>query len=230
MALAIIAAGALVGHGLAFFRIADRTVAVKGVAERDVVADVGLWPLTFTAAHDELGTAQSKVESDRRATERFLARYGIDSTAISLFSLNVTDTRANMYGGQIPPNRYVVKLSLIVRTNEVNKLREASQRIDELVRQGVVLSAGQEYGASGPTYLFTRLNDLKPAMLGEANVNAREAAQQFAKESKSKVGGIRRASQGVFEILARDRAPGIAEQNQIEKTLRVVSTVEYMLN
>jgi hypothetical protein len=230
LALAIVAAGALIGHGLAYFRIADRTVTVKGVAERDVKADVGLWPLSFTAASDDLVAAQTKVESDRRQTTRFLSQFGIDSTAISLQALNVTDTRANLYGGQVPPNRYVVKMSLIVRTRDVNSLRQASQRIDELVRQGVVLAAGQEYGASGPTYLFTKLNDLKPAMLGEANVSARQAAEQFAKESRAKVGGIRRASQGVFEILARDRAPGISEESQIEKTLRVVSTVEYMLN
>jgi hypothetical protein len=230
LAVAIVAAGALVGHGLAFFRIADRTVTVKGVAERDVKADVGLWPLSFTAASEDLVAAQTKVESDRRQTTRFLSQFGIDSTAISLQALNVTDTRSNLYGGQVPPNRYVVKMSLIVRTRDVNSLRQASQRIDELVRQGVVLAAGQEYGASGPTYLFTKLNDLKPAMLGEANVSARQAAEQFARESRAKVGGIRRASQGVFEILARDRAPGISEESQIEKTLRVVSTVEYMLN
>jgi hypothetical protein len=121
-------------------------------------------------------------------------------------------------------------MSLIVRTRDVGSLRRASQRIDDLVRVGVVLAAGQEYGASGPTYLFTRLNDLKPEMLAEANANARTAASQFAKESRSRVGGIRRASQGVFEIMARDRAPGISEESQIDKTLRVVSTVEYMLN
>ncbi len=230
LSLAIVFAGISVGGGLIRFRLADRVVTVKGVAEREVKADVGLWPISFTAADNDLSLAQTKVESDRRATTRFLARFGIDSTAISLNSLNVTDTRANPYGGPTPPNRYVVKMGLIVRTNDVDALRQAGQSIDELVRRGVVLSAGQEYGASGPTYLFTRLNDLKPEMLTEANVNARVAAEQFARESKAKVGGIRRASQGIFEILARDRAPGISEQNQIEKTLRVVSTVEYMLN
>ena len=230
LALSILLAGFFIGGGLVRFRNADRTVSVKGVAEREVKADVGLWPISFTSADDDLRIAQAKVESDRRQTMRFLAGFGIDSSAISLHALNVTDTRANLYGGQIPPNRYVVKMSLIVRTSDVAGLRRASQRIDELVRLGVVLAAGQEYGASGPTYLFTRLNDLKPAMLAEANTNARTAAAQFAKESRARVGGIRRASQGVFEILARDRAPGISEESQIEKTLRVVSTVEYMLN
>jgi uncharacterized protein len=230
VALAIVIAGFLIGGGLVRFRLADRVVTVKGVAEREVKADVGLWPLSFTAADNDLSIAQSKVESDRRATTRFLARFGIDSSSISLHSLNVTDTRANPYGGPTPPNRYVVKMGVIVRTNDVDALRQASQSINELVRHGVVLAAGQEYGSSGPTYLFTRLNDLKPEMLTESNKNALVAAQQFARESKAKVGGIRRASQGIFEILARDRAPGISEESQIEKNLRVVSTVEYMLN
>jgi len=229
LAIALVLAGMFIGGGLVRFRIADRTVSVKGVAEREVKADVGLWPLSFTAADNDLAVAQSKVESDRRQAKRFLARFGIDSTAISLHSLNVTDTRANAYGGPPPPNRFVVRMGLIVRTSDVDALRRASQSIDDLVRQGVVLAAGQEYGASGPTYLFTKLNDLKPAMLAEANVNARTAADQFARESKARLGGIRRASQGIFEIQARDRAPGISEESQIEKTLRVVSTVEYML-
>jgi hypothetical protein len=229
LALAIVLGGFLVGRGLVHFRLADRVVTVKGVAEREVKADVGLWPLSFTAADNDLGLAQAKVESDRKAVAAFLARFGIDSASVSLHSLNVTDTRANPYGGPPPPNRFVVKMGLIVRTNDVENLRRASQSIEELVRRGVILTAGQEYGASGPTYLFTRLNELKPEMLTEANVNARVAAEQFARESKAKVGGIRRASQGLFEILARDRAPGISEESQIDKTLRVVSTVEYML-
>ena len=67
-------------------------------------------------------------------------------------------------------------------------------------------------------------------MQTESYQNALVDAPQFAREAKALVRGSRRASQGIFEILARDRAPGISEESQIEKTLRVVSTVEYMLN
>lgn len=229
LSAAIVLSGFLIGRGIIHFRQADRVVTVKGVAERDVRADVGLWPLAFTAASDDLGAAQAKIESDRRKVMRFLAGFDIDTASVSLNSLDVTDTRANPYGGTTPPNRYVVKMGLMLRTGDVEALQRASQNIDALVRDGVVLSAGQQYGASGPTYLFTRLNDLKPEMLTESNENARVAAEQFANESKARVGGIRRASQGLFEILARDRAPGIAQESQIDKTLRVVSTVEYML-
>ena len=99
----------------------------------------------------------------------------------------------------------------------------------ELVSAGVVLSSGNEYEGSGPTYVFTGLNALKPSMIAEATARAREGAEQFAKDSGSTVGGIRRASQGVFEILPRDQAPGMTEGSQIDKNVRVVTSVEYAL-
>jgi hypothetical protein len=92
-----------------------------------------------------------------------------------------------------------------------------------------VFSSGGEYAATGPSFIFTKLNELKPAMIAEATSRARDAAEQFARDSKTHVGGIRRANQGVFEILPRDQANGIQEESQVEKTLRVVSTVEYLL-
>jgi hypothetical protein len=121
-------------------------------------------------------------------------------------------------------------MGVMVRTADVDRLRDVSQRADELLNAGVVIAAGGEYGPSGPTYLFTKLNDFKPAMIAEATRNARQAAQEFARESRARVGAMRRASQGIFEILPRDPAPGIAQQGQIAKTLRVVSTVEFLLD
>ena len=56
-----------------------------------------------------------------------------------------------------------------------------------------------------------------------------EAAQEFAMASESQVGKIRRANQGVFQILPGDPAPGQMEQNQLFKIVRVVTTVEYLL-
>lgn len=228
LAFAIVLAGGLVGRGLVTFRMAERYVTVKGVAERTVKADTGLWPLRFVSTADALDVAQRKIESDRRAVVAFLARHGLDSTRTELQRLEVVDTQANEYQQARAANRFIIRMTLMVRTDEPEQIRAASQAIGELVAAGVVLSSGDGYG-SGPTYLFTRLNDLKPAMLAEANASARKAAEQFAKESRSKVGGIRRASQGIFEILPRDQAPGIMEGSQLQKTLRVVSTVDYFL-
>jgi hypothetical protein len=114
----------------------------------------------------------------------------------------------------------------MVRSTDVERIEATSQRVSELIEAGVVLSSE---GGAGPYYLFTRLNDVKPEMIGEATRRAREGAEQFAADSGSRVGGIRRASQGLFQILARDDAPSIMEQRQIRKTVRVVSTIDYVL-
>jgi hypothetical protein len=101
----------------------------------------------------------------------------------------------------------------------------ASAKVADLVAAGVVLQSGGPYQTVGPSFLFTRLNDLKPDMIAEATARAREAAAKFAHDSGAKVGGIRRANQGVFQILARDRVANIDEQHQLDKVGRVVSTV-----
>ena len=227
LALALIAGAALIGRGLERFRAADRAVNVKGVAEREVKADVGVWPIRFVATDDVLDRAQTKIEGDRRRVLAFLASHGIDSARTSLQGLEVTDAQANPYQSGPVRSRFVIAMTVLVRTGDVEKLQAASQAAGELVSAGVVISAGPFGGQ--PTYLFTRLNDYKPQMLAEATASARRSAEEFARASKSSVGGIRRASQGVFEILPRDQAPGIQQEAQIEKTLRVVATMDFAL-
>ena len=229
IALGLIVGGWFVGDGFRGMRTADRSVIVKGVSERVVTANLGLWPLRFVSADDVMSVAQARVEAQRRAVMAFLRRHGIDSTTTELQSLDVTDTRANPYGGPTPPNRFIVSMSIMVRSEDPARIQAASQRVAELLDAGVVLSSQDRGFGGGPTFLFTRLNDLKPEMIAEATASARKAAEQFAKDSRSGLGGIRRANQGVFEILPRDQAPGIMESTQIQKTLRVVTTVEYLL-
>jgi len=116
----------------------------------------------------------------------------------------------------------------MVRTSDPDRLFGASQKVGELIDDGVVLSSDGPW-AGGPTYLFNGLNELKPSMIAEATASAREAAAQFARDSGSELGAIRRANQGLFVVLPRDQAPGVQEQRQRAKTVRVVSTVEYLL-
>ncbi|MCF8061816.1 MAG: SIMPL domain-containing protein [Deltaproteobacteria bacterium] len=70
------------------------------------------------------------------------------------------------------------------------------------------------------------VSGLEPEMIAEATAKARRAAEQFAKDSGSRIGPIRRANQGVFVIQPRDRAPGVMEGSQLHKTVRVVFTIE----
>jgi uncharacterized protein len=231
IALGLAASGWFVGHGFVSARTVDRYVSVKGVSERDVSADLALWPLQLVATSNDLRAAQTEVNKNVRKIMEFLDRHGVDTTGVDLQGLEVTDRLANRYGGDQgnAPTRFIVQQSLMVRSEDPETVAAASQQVNELVEAGVVLSSGTGYGPAQPTFLFTRLNDVKPEMIAEATANARKAAEQFATDSKSRVGGIRSASQGVFVILPRDQAPGINETSQRHKTLRVVSTIDYYL-
>jgi hypothetical protein len=228
LAAGIALAGWWIGDGFANSRSADRYVTVKGVAEREVEADLALWPMQFVVADDDLTRAQVRMRDAAGKVRIFLERNGLRSDEVSLQSLSAADTRANRYGGQPAAYRYVVSQTLMVRTDRPQVLFDASQKVSELIENGVVLSSDGP-GSGGPTYLFTQLNDLKPAMIAEATASARTAAEQFAKDSGSPLGAIRRANQGLFVIQPRDPAPGVQEEQQRAKVVRVVTTIEYLL-
>lgn len=228
VALGLAVAGIFVGQGFVKGRAADRFVTVKGVSERDVKADVALWPLNFVSTDDDLGTAQAKSEEAKKTILEFLDKQGIESSEVELQRLEVTDVLANPYRSGPAGNRYIITQTLMVRSADIDLIQAASQKVGELVEAGIVLSTTHGPGG-GPTFLFTRLSELKPDMIAEATANARKAAEQFAADSGSQLAGIRRANQGVFVILPRDRAPGIMEEGQLNKTVRVVSTIDYYL-
>ncbi|WP_348701712.1 SIMPL domain-containing protein [uncultured Marinobacter sp.] len=228
LGICAIVAATLIADGLTGLRTGDRYVTVKGVAEREVRADLALWPIRFVATGDTLAQAQQQARSSRDAIAAFLKLQAIDDSAVELLRLDVTDTRANPYPGNNSEHKVIINQTLMVRSNDVDRIRQAAQNVSDLVDSGVVLSS--DYGPSGPTYLFTGLNDIKPEMIAEATAAAREAAEQFARDASAELGSLRRANQGVFQILARDQAPGIQEPQQPVKTVRVVSTVQYYLN
>ena len=218
------------GNGFARAKSADRFVTVKGVAEREVRANLAIWPLRVVGADNDLTAANAKVTKNIAGVREFLARHGVDTSQVQLAEFQVSDAFANEYAPERQPaNRYVIRQTMLVRSNQPDKVLAASQQVSELAAIGVVISSGTGETGNGPTFVFSGLNQLKPAMIADATARAREAAAQFARDSHSELAGIRQANQGVFEILARDQAPGISQESQIAKVVRVVATIDYYL-
>lgn len=221
--LGLVIGGYSIGKGLSKFRMADRYVTVKGLAEKDVKADLAVWSIRFTATGDDLSQVQTKVERDKALVMEFLKTNGLSDEDYWPGRINVTDLLAQSYRPQgALQSRFIINSSVNVRTNNVDLLAGISGRTGDLVRKGVVLSEFQ-----GPSYIFTKLNEVKPPMIAEATANAREAAAKFAADSKSRLGKIKRARQGLFMIMARDGNQVAQEQQQIDKKVRVVSTIDY---
>ncbi len=228
LAVGIALAGWLAGHGLVESRLGHRTVTVKGFSERIVKADIGFLPIRFSVSGPDLESARGKLEAAERAVFKYLEEKGFGAGDREVQNIRVEDRITSYNSTNLPQeSRFVLSEDVIVRSGQVEKLEQAGRDIGDLVRSGVVLTSDQ-YN-SGASFLFTKLNELKPEMLTEATRRAREAAGQFARESDSEVGAIFNANQGLFTIEPALEIPGERSERQVEKKVRVVTTITYFL-
>ncbi len=213
--------GYFVSGGIIRIRALDRTVEVKGLSEREVPADIAIWPIRFNEADNDLNLLFLTLEQKNAAIEAFLKKRGFKEDEISISAPAIQDRQAQGYSDAQIKFRYSGASTLTVYTRNVDSVRNAMKDMVELGKQGIAI-AGQDYDAK-TEYLFTRLNDIKPEMVEEATKNARLVAEKFARDSQSGLGKIKRAVQGQFSIDDRDsNTPHI-------KKVRVVSTLEYYL-
>ncbi len=219
LAVGLIAGGYLLGDGLLRAKDAERAVTVRGLAERNVTADLATWTISYSATSTDLAEAQGKVRADTQAIGAFFKELGFPADALQPTGANVSSyTNEGL-------TTFTVRQRLALRTTDIARAQKAVARQFDLVGRGVFLEEG-----SGMAYTFTKLNDIKPEMVAEATKDARAAAEQFAKDSNSGVGKIRQATQGYFEIEARDgEAGGWGMADSPYKKVRVVTTVSFSL-
>lgn len=224
LALGLAGAGYLVSEGLVHLRGGERAVSVRGVAERDVRADLAIWPIQYTVTDNDLTVAQTALNDQGKKVEEFLKAQGLAESDVRVQKVEVTDLLAQQYRpDNIQNGRYILTKTYMVRTNNVDLVDKIFRNVGDLIGQGVILAQG-----SAPSYMFTKLNDVKPDMIAQATKSAREGAQKFAEDSGAKVGGIKSASQGLFQIMPRDD-DNAQESANIDKRVRVVTSVEYYL-
>ena len=229
VALGLGFAGLEVGSSFVESKRAGRTVVVKGLAEREVTADVASWRVPFRGVGDDTASAIAAAEKSRAAVVAFAKRGGIDAEALSSepYLLRIERNILNSGGSQVEVLRYVAVAAVRVRTKDVAKVAELASETQTLLDAGVLLGE-HDYGeALKPVYLFTGLNTIKPELIAEATKAARRSADQFATDSGAAVGGIASANQGVIRILPRDG--DFEERFERNKVVRVVSTVSYYL-
>lgn len=221
MASGLIGAAWLASDTLLKVKSMDRTVNVKGLAEKEVAANIAIWPIQFTEVDNDLSGLYRNVESKTQIVVAFLKALGFSEDEITVSLPNIEDRQAR---GYVDPNvryRYFAKSTVSVYTSNVDLVRHSRGKLTQLLEKGITIST-DDY-QSRVEYLFTGLNDIKPEMIQQATNNAREVAEKFARDSDSGLGKIKTASQGQFIINDRDsNTPYI-------KKVRVVSTLTYYL-
>ena len=220
LTVGLIIGGYLLGDGLLRAKMADRSVTVRGLAEREVTADLATWTIAYSAQSTDLQSAQTDIDRDTDAITAFFKELGFQADALKPTGANV-----NQYSSNGVP-QYTIRQRLSLRTNDIDKAQAAVARQFDLVRRGVVLEDG-----SGLSYTFTKLDEIKPEMVAAATKDARKSAEQFAEDSGTDVGGIKSATQGYFSINSRDGdAGGYGVTDTPYKKVRVVTTVNFYLD
>lgn len=219
--LSMLIFGLLVYHTATSVTDWQRTVTVKGLAEQEYPADTVLWPVTFSLASNDVNTLYQQVDAQMQTVSDYFIEAGLTPAEITRGQPVIIDKLAQQYGNtQKVPFRYTATATVTLYSQQVEKVRTLVQNITELGKQGIVFT--DNYNAR-IEYVFSSLNAVKPEMIEQATVNARQVAQKFARDSESTLGKIKRARQGQFTISDRDR------QHPHIKKVRVVSTVEYTL-
>ena len=215
----LIVMGMFIMKGLRSIADRDQYVTVKGLAEREVLADKVVWPLPFKCVSNDMQQLYNEIEKNNSIVVGFLKDGGITEDEINISAPAVTDRLAQSY---VPDNikfRYQAEAVITVTSSQVEKVIDLMKKQVNLMKQGIIISNEYNYNIS---FEYTSLNDIKPEMVEEATRNARAVAQKFAEDSGSNLGKIRQATQGQFSISSDETTPQI-------KNIRVVTTVKYAL-
>lgn len=194
----------------------DDTVKVRGLCEKEVPADRVVLRINYGDQDNDLVELRNRTEKSDQIIIDLLKKAGFSDEEIKYTSAGFNDRYDSYYGNNIR-FRYSANQTINVFTSKMEEVGEIENKIDaELLKHNIISNTYASYEYHG-------LNDIKPSMIAESLENARTAADEFAKNSHSKIGKMRTASQGYFEVENLD------ENTPQVKKVRVVTTVEYYL-
>lgn len=195
----------------------DDTVTVKGLCEKEVPADNVVLRIRYTANDNSLIDLRATVERNDQAIIELIKKAGLSDDEIKYNTASFTDRFEDGWVSENIKYRYTARQTISVFSSNMDAVRKLQSTIDgDLLKLDILSSTYADYKFDG-------LNDIKPAMIAESLDKARESAEEFAKNSHSKIGKMRTASQGYFDISDLD------ENTPQIKKIRVVTTVEYYL-
>jgi len=210
-----------------------QTISVKGLAEKAVKADHAEWQIGLQARGRTFAEALSNLRAVRPKLDAFIAQQGFGAETLSAGEEQVEPSYIEQDRPNLPPRKvqdgYQAQQTLSIRTNDLNKIAAANKAALEFK------AAGNPISYSIPSYLISNLEEVKMSLIAAATQNAQTRAEEFVKNGNARIGAMRSASQGAFYILrAGDSVDtsdygGTYDRSTVDKTARVVVTVEYNL-
>ena len=241
LSVAIVLASVVASGAFLRAKRLDQNIKITGSAKRTIKSDLMIWRTSVSAEAATLAGAYSKLSRDVEKTKAFLISQGFPENQIVVSAVTTTTIRASRgiqkqqvvsedEGGGTGGGRvtsYSLTQSLQIRSTEIDKLTEVSRKVTQLINQGILLESNE------PEYLYTKLAELKVAMLADAAKDARERAAQIASSAGGKVGEMRSAEMGVMQVNAADANEisgyGVNDTKSVEKDVLAVVHVTFAL-
>ena len=207
----------------------NQRITVKGYAERTITSDIASWRGQITTRSTELVTAYDNLQADLNKVLSYLELKGISRDDVDIASV-ITSIQYERTANGMTTNiveGYNLVQPVSITSSNIEQIAEIANEITVLIQQGV------EFDSFPPQYFYTKLDDMKIELLGEATKNAYMRAEQLAENSGSKVGSLKYASQGVFQITpvysTQVSDYGTYDTSTIEKSVKAVVTIEYSI-
>ena len=197
IAVATIFSSVILSQGfLKIMKFAQQVINVTGSAQKNIKSDYIVWRGTFTRRDVNLPAVYKKIQEDLEKVKEYLASKQVNSNEIIVSQITpITIYKKNKDGKDTNDIEwYQLSQSIEIRSNDVDKIDAVSRQSTELINQGIT------FESSAPDYFYTKLDELKIEMLARATENAKIRAESMVKASGNKIGFMRSAKMGVFQI------------------------------
>ncbi len=218
LAVGMAMCGYFVCQGIVKYAEKDRCVTVKGLSEREVLANRVTWPMSINLEGNDLDALLLDLRSKKDTVVAYLYENGVDKSELTVSVPDITDRIEYEDFSKKKQPRYSVSLDVTVNSHKVEQMMELMSQQTDLLAKGVRVSSN-DYRIE---YDYTDLSSLKPEMVEEATHNARNVALKFAQDAECSLGSIREAVQGQFTMDTEYYRPQY-------KSIRVVTTISYYL-
>lgn len=229
--IAAIVCAFVLGNAYTYKFRAQDTVVVTGLGETEFASDLIVWSGAITAEAANAAAGYAQIETSKRKVQEYLAAKGIPAEAVVFDFVNVNKQFAPVYnaGGSWAGQRftgYELRQRFTVESKEVDKVEAVSREMSSLIAQGVSIEAYQ------PDYYYTRLDDVKLSLIERASADARTRAEKIAVNAGAKIGKVRSARMGVFQITGANTneefsAGGSFNTSSRQKKARITMRIEY---
>lgn len=210
-------------------KFSSEVVSVTGSAEKKIVSDYIVWSAQFSRQELELKVGYSKLQEDLKKVKTYLTSKGIkdDELIVSQVNTEVLYKKNEKGNNTNEIEAYRLSQGIQVKSYDVKKIEDVSRQSTELIEQDI------QFISNAPEYFYTKLAELKIEMLASATEDAKKRAITMAQSTGNKIGAIRSAKMGTFQITPVNSYDvswyGENDTSSLEKKVMAVVTASFAI-